>query len=222
MFYKAVEDQRYFSRHKRYSEIDWTTLDSVVEAFRVRFDQWYFEPVRDLRNDSGHNAFGAMVITCALIDAFSQFANGSDTSSAGTLINFIEQRFPPAYRAPLKTHVQHDEPGRQARALKKMSEVFWYGLRCGLLHQAHAMPYCGIAPESQPITEHVEVATEYVGAGPCPTFVFDPWRVFDDTVVVFDKYLSDLKNRNFKHDDLRTKFKKKFSDAFGKDISSLA
>jgi hypothetical protein len=221
MHYEAVHSERYFSREKRYSDIAWTSFPAVVDAFRVRFDEWYFEPVRDLRKCSGHHAFGAMVVTCALIDALSQFEGGSDTSKAGIFVNFLEHSFPAAYRAKLKTSIQHLEPGRPTQTLTKVSDVFWYGLRCGLLHQAHAMPYCGVVPGGPAIEEHTTVATKYTTGGDCPTIVFNPWQVFDDTTLVFAAYLADLNNPDAKHNDLRKKFKKKFSDAFGIDITGL-
>jgi hypothetical protein len=215
MFYKAVEHERYFSRHRRYSEGDWSTLAAAVDAFGVRIDEWYFEPIRDMRKSTGHHAFGAMIIVCTLVDALSQF-----DSKAGGFINYLEQRFPKEYRAKLNTPIRHVDPERQLD-LKKVSEVFYHGLRCGLLHQAHAMPYCGVVPGGPAIEVHEKGETEYAAGGDCPTVVFNPWQIFDDTVKVFETYLKNLKDPSTKYSDLRDRFKKKFTDSFGKDIRSL-
>ena len=43
MFYEPIQADRYFTRTKRYSDVDWTKLDSVVEAFAERIADWFDE-----------------------------------------------------------------------------------------------------------------------------------------------------------------------------------
>jgi hypothetical protein len=45
--------------------------------------------------------------------------------------------------------------------------------------------------------------------------------IFDDTARVFETYLKKLKDPSAKYNDLRDRFKKKFTGSFGKDIRSL-
>jgi len=182
MFYEPVRTDRYFTRTKLYSDVDWTKLDSVVDAFAERIGDWYLDPIRYLHKrrrthlppmvrrllqrmgwqDPGHFAFTVMALDCLLIDALSQFVYGEMMSRGGLFRQFIRDHLP-GFSGALSPRVKHygytfDTVSQLVvpappDTLNKLEAVIWNGFRCGILHQAHAPLYCSIDPGGKPIVQ---------------------------------------------------------------------
>ena len=78
---QSSQASRYFSKEVRYSQVDWSSLDQIVDAFRQRILDWYAEPAAELPKN-GHFAFAVMAFNCLLIDTLSQFVGGKHSSAA--------------------------------------------------------------------------------------------------------------------------------------------
>lgn len=88
---QTAQANRYFSKKTLYSQIDWSSLDDVVDAYRQRILDWYAEPAAELAKN-GHFAFALMALNCLLIDTLSQFVEGKDSSSKGEFKKFIQDK----------------------------------------------------------------------------------------------------------------------------------
>lgn len=219
MIYEAVQANRYFDKDRRYSEIDWTKLDQIVDAFQKRIQDWYLNPAKEL-SKNGHFAFSVMALNCLLIDTLSQFAFGKDSSEASTFKKFIRDKLP-EYSAPLATAIKHKD-GKKEETLGDIADVLYHGFRCGILHQAHITLYGLINPgAAEPVLQQSAGYTKYKDSGAdCPSVVINPLKLLEDVSQAFEAYVRDLKNRDPQHDLLRENFKGKFSKSFGVDISS--
>lgn len=222
MVYKidqATQANRYFSRSVKYSQIDWSNLDRVVDAFGQRIHDWYLDPARELATNI-HFAFSVMVINCLLIDALSQFVAGSDSSQAAEFKRFIRTRLSPTYSSQLPTPIKHDD-GKRQQTLRDIADVLYHGFRCGVLHQAHLSPYCGVVPNaSAPVHLEPSGMVKYASGADCPTVIIDPLALHRELVTGFEAYIAELKDRDAQHDALRVRFQKKFSSSFGVDVSA--
>jgi hypothetical protein len=54
----------------------------------------------------------------------------------------------------------------------------------------------------------------------CPVVVIYPEHLFGEVKLFFDDYVKRLKDKSPAHDSLRKKFKMKFSESFGVDLST--
>jgi hypothetical protein len=215
----AARANRFFSKTVLYSQIDWSNLDQVVDAFRQRIHDWYLDPAKELAKNI-HFAFSVMALNCLLIDALSQFVSGKQASEATEFKQFVRMRMPGTYSSPLPTTIQHDD-GKRKHVLSDVADVLYHGFRCGILHQAHMSPYCGIAPNARdPV--HIEASgmLKYKSSGAdCPAVIIDPLALLEDLLKSFEAYVGELKDRDPRHDALRAKFKNKFSSSFGVDVT---
>lgn len=224
MFYEvdqAAQANRAFSKTALYSQIDWTNLDQIVDAYRERIQDWYLDPAKELAKNV-HFAFAVMALNCLLIDTLSQFVAGIESSDNGKFKDFIRSRLPSIYSCRLSTTVHHYD-GKQA-TLGDVADVLYHGFRCGILHQAHIPPYGGVDPGAR----HAAHAgmyglVKYKSSGAdCPSIIVNPLILLADLDDAFESYVQELKDRDSKNDDLRAKFKKKFSSSFGVDVNTAA
>lgn len=221
MFYEVVQANRYFDRNRRYADIDWNSLDQIVDAFERRLLDWYFDPAKELAKNV-HFAFAVMALNCLLIDTLSQFAYGNASSSPAAFKQFIRDNLP-QYSGRLLKPIQHHD-GNRTCSLADVADVLYHGYRCGILHQAHISPYGLIDPgASQAVRQSPSGYVKYKSSGSdCAAVVVNPRALLEDLSGVFEGYLRDLKNPDPRHGPLRTKFKDKFSRSFGLDVRSAA
>ena len=222
MIYKVdqtAQASRYFSKEVRYSQIDWSRLDQIIDAFRQRILDWYAEPAAELAKN-GHFAFAVMALNCLLIDTLSQFASGKDSSAASEFKKFIRNRLPSVYSCQLRTSIQHDD-GKRQDTLADVADVLYHGYRCGILHQAHIPPYGGVDPGAAHAAQVIVPGlAKYNTTGlDCPTVILNPLLLLKDVRTSFEQYIGELKDRDTKHDQLRANFKSKFSSSFGIDVT---
>jgi hypothetical protein len=224
MFYEvdqAAQANRYFSKMVRYSQIDWSNLDQIVDAYGQRIKDWYLDPAKELATNV-HFAFSVMALNCLLIDTLSQFIAGIGSSCNVEFKEFIRKRLPSIYSCALRTTIQHDD-GRRA-LLQDVADVLYHGFRCGILHQAHIPPYGGVDPGAeQAARADVSGLVKYKSSGAdCPSVIVNPLKLLEGLNEAFEAYLQELKERDPKNDQLRENFKRKFSTSFGIDISTAA
>lgn len=219
----AAQANRYFSSAVRYSQIDWSDLDQIIDAFRQRIHDWYLDPATELAKNI-HFAFSVMALNCLLIDTLSQFVSGKNSSKIPEFTDFIRKRLPEVYSSRLQPSIRHYDGKHKERELADVADALYYGFRCGILHQAHVLPYGGVVPRaSEPV--HIEASglLRYKDSGlDCPVVIVDPLTLLDDLSKSFEVYLDELKDRDPKNDSLRARFKDKFSSSFGIDVSSAA
>ena len=226
MFYEAVQNERFFNRDQKYTDIDWRRLRMIVHAFQKRIDDWYLEPIRRLQQqpDGGHFAFTAMALNCLMIDTLSQYEYGLPESFGPKFKQFIVDYLKP-YSGTLKSPIQYQRYDNRKKTWSpkthnKVEDVLWAGFRCGILHEAHVAPYGGVRPAGQRLNQKASGHLKYASTkAACPSVIVNPWRLFNDIEKVFDLYLKRLKNPDASHEPLRSKFRTKFSDSFGVDIS---
>lgn len=245
-FYEPVVTERFFSRTRGYAAVDANRHDlgKMVDAFEERIRNWYVEPIEVLlesglgecrkrigrwvarRQDGGHYAFTVAAMACLLIDALSQFEAGLPEGTNASFKAFVRGNLP-SYGALLKPAIDGYRPPSKVQPLVDMADVLYHGFRCGILHQAHAPLYCGIVPgKSPPKVEYTRHATYAAGAthstvgADCPVVVLYPEHLLDEVMTFFSMYLKNLKDKAPIFDGLRDRFKFKFSDSFGIDITA--
>ena len=245
-FYEPVATERYFTRQRKYDEVerDRNDLGKMADAFEERIRNWYVEPIEVLletrmsdwrkrlcrwlvrRQDGGHYSFTIAAMTCLLIDALSQFEAGLAEGTNGSFKAFVKQHLP-SYGASLTPAIDGYRPPSKCQPLSNLADVLYHGFRCGILHQAHAPLYCGIVPGKSPprveYTRHAKYAAGAVNStvgSDCPVVVLYPEHLFDEVMAFFSSYLKNIKDKNPAYDAVRDKFKWKFSDSFGIDITA--
>jgi hypothetical protein len=216
---EAARANRYFSKEVRYSQIDWSSLQSIIRAYRQRIYDWYLDPARELAKNV-HFAFSVMALNCLLIDTLSQFVSGTDSSTAKAFKQFIRERLPDRYSSRLEIPIAHND-GKKA-TLVDIADVIYHGFRCGILHQAHITPYGGVDPGTdEAVRSGLFGLLRYKATGAeCPSVILNPLILLNDLQEAFDVYLEELNDRRGNNDRLRENFKAKFSGSFGVDITA--
>lgn len=219
MFYEVVQSNRYFDKDRLYSQIDWSKLSDVIDAFQKMICDWYLNPAKELAKN-GHFAFSVMAINCLLIDTLSQFVNGVNASRRDLFKQFIRDKLP-TYSLVLTNSIQHNDGTRNDVILNDVADVLYHGFRCGILHQAHITPYGLVDPGADsPVRQETAGYVKYKNSGSdCPSVVINPLKLLEDLTQVFEQYLRELKDPNPTYNPLRNKFKRKFSESFGVDVS---
>lgn len=217
---EAARANRYFSKEVRYSQIDWSSLQSIILAYRQRIYDWYLDPARELAKNV-HFAFSVMALNCLLIDTLSQFVSGTDSSTARAFKQFIHEKLPDRYSSRLETPITHDD-GKKKTTLMDIADVIYHGFRCGILHQAHITPYGGVDPGTDEAVRYgLFGLLRYKADGAeCPSVILNPLILLDDLQGAFDSYIDELNDRRGHNDRLRENFKAKFSGSFGVDITA--
>ncbi len=216
MFYRPEMENRFFRKGVKYKDIDWKNFKSVVENFKQRMEDWYLKPAATLNRQTWDNAFSVMAINCLLIDALSQFEAGKIKSSEDLFKSYVSIKMPDFGRA-LPVPINKKNGGQ----LVTFSDVLYVGFRCGIVHEAHIAIYGGIAGlGSQLCDVDTDICTKYSDGTDCPTVRMDPSTIFTELRKVFHTYIRDLTNKNPSNNQLRIKFKRKFKNSFGIDLSS--
>lgn len=234
LFYQPVQSERFFARGVRYDSIDWTNFTKIIAAFKQRIEDWYIRPADELRKVSWDYSFTLMAINCLLIDTLSQFYYGEDSSSRGTFKKYVRKHLPP-FRAELPTKIQirpdrrkrRKAPANKLKPQKKKyfrtyAEVLYHCFRCGILHEAH-ITACGVLAglDGKMVDTDPDVCTKYRNNSDCPTVRMDPTVILDEVKKMFDKYLATLVDPDPKFEVRRLKFKKKFTNSIGIDITKV-
>lgn len=216
VFYRPIQTDRYFSRSRLYTSIDWTKLADIVPVFMERITDWYVGPGSALAAD-WHNAFSVMAIDCLLIDTLAQFEKGKDESDRTTFIEFVKAKLP-QFAVALRPAIRR--PGKPD--ITTPAEALYFGFRCGILHEAHVPPYAGLRPEPGIVLVVPTGHTRYADGTDCPAVLVDPIRLFRELETIFERYVLNLLDPSPAYEPLRASFRKKFTSSFGIDITGAA
>jgi hypothetical protein len=212
MFHRPVNTpDRYFSRSILYVSIDWTKMDSIVQAFMERITDWYIGPGSTLAAD-WHNAFAVMAIDCLLIDTLAQFEKGEPESSGAMYVDYVKRKLPefaPNLPAPIRRPTRPD--------LVTGADVLYAGFRCGIVHEAHIPPFAAINPEPGIVRYVASGHARYADGTDCTAVFVDPIRLFRKLETIFEEYIHNLLDRA--QTTLRNMFKRKFTSNYGIDIT---
>ncbi len=233
--HRPVQANRLFRPDKTYAEIAWGEFPEVVSEFRNRLEAWYLQPAKVLAGTSDF-AFSVMALNCLFIDALSQYRYGAQQSPTEALKNctnkrlesshfkfedFIADRIPELatpVAPPIRTGRLKNN--NQPETLSTLSEVLYTGFRCGILHEAHVALYGALTgQETIASVESTGLCTYADTGADCPTIVVFPQKLLGTLVDVFSAYLGELVNPDAAFDALRARFKEKFEDSFGVQIS---
>jgi hypothetical protein len=221
MFYSVVKSGRWVAPHIEYDKVDWTSFDAIVDAFQARLEGWYVQPTDALEKASGHFAFPIMALNCVLIDTLAQFARGSGKAN---FVAFVSDRIP-EFRASMPSPIRHWDESVRAKNLQYVTlttfaDALYAGFRCGILHEAHVAAY-GMVRGGPLVQQFPSGYTEYEDGSSCPTVAINPWQLLARVKLVLDAYIKQLKDRDPANNDLRTRFKTKFTESFGVDIMGV-
>lgn len=211
--YLPNQRDRYFAVETRYSDIDWTDFRKVVDAFQRQLEYWYILPTLELTKES-HFGFTVAALACLLGDCLSQYEKGNLKSDRNTFIGYFRRHCPElanVFPIPITTSSKN--------SIKDGAEALYFGLRCGVFHEAHTMLYVGLIRQNTVVEYHTKGFASYTTGGDCPVVTFDPERLFDFVHARFNAYIIELTTALPTYDPLRANFKKKFERSFGVTIS---
>ncbi len=215
MFYKPENKNRFFGRGVRYTNIKWSDFGQVVQQFRSRIHEWYLKPGDELQNASWDYSFTLMAIDCLLIDTLSQYWSGNKKSSQALFKRYVAEKIPDL-AANLPTPINQPN-GAQ---LTTFADVLYVGFRCGILHEAHVSLFGGLAGLGGKLCDvDTDICTRYQDNSVCPTVRMDPTAIFSKLKSLFHEYMNELLDPHRSKNQLRSKFKKKFKQSFGIDLS---
>ena len=211
---------RLFHPTRRYDQIDWNSFPEVVGEFKKQVYAWYVTPARVLLRRSGHSSFASLSLTCTLIDTLSQFYYGHTRSTKTLFIRYCRRNIP-----ELKKRFAVEIPFKKNEKiafLRDGAAVLYYGIRCGVMHEAHPALYSAISGTGVILTYHETGLAEFTKNGrhfhPCPAVVFDPGPLLEKVVVILRDYLSSLVDTDPANEALRRRFKVKLADSYGKRV----
>jgi hypothetical protein len=236
LFYQPVKSERFFSQGRKYDSIDWGNFEQIVGAFRTRIEDWYIQPGTELRKASWDNSFALMAIDCLLIDTLSQFYYGKISSTRGTFKKYVRNLLP-EFRVKLPEKIQA-RPMRRAHRkgasskgklrpkkpefYETFADVLYHCFRCGILHEAHIVGCGGLAVlNGKMVDVDPDTCTLYRNGSACPTVRMDPTVIFDGVEALFHNYLAQLLDPDPEYNPRRKKFKRKFTDCIGIDITNV-
>lgn len=211
--YLPNQSARYFAVGTLYSDVDWSDFRKVIDAFRRQLEYWYVLPTLELKKEA-HFGFAIAASACLLGDCLSQYEAGSTQSSRSIFQGFFRRHFPDLatpFPTPITTA---DKP------IKDAAGALYFGLRCGVLHEAHPALYVGLVAQHTISEYHASGLASYAAGGDCPVVTFDPGRLFDGVHARLDAYTVELTTASPAYDTLRANFKTKFEQSFGVPIST--
>lgn len=215
--YKIV-GERWFNSNKKYSEIDFQNFREVVDNFEIKIKDWYIDQADlfvDGKETSKDAGFAISTFSCLLIDCLSQYEAGEFESCRSMYIDYLK-----AYWNDLG--VSFSIPINTTRGnINNVAEAIYSGLRCGILHEANVAIYVGLGEVSGSSIYRYEESgdIEYVRGVNCPFVLIDPNKLYKIVRTRFYEYIDELKDKDAKYNNLREKFKKKFDNSFGQNIS---
>jgi len=217
--YRPIRTERLFNPSRLYSTVNWASFPAVLVEFNKQLRAWYIAPAKVLMKKSGHYSFAALSITCTLVDTLSQYHSGKTQGTRGDFIRFCRKHIPSAKKR-FKTPIPIVK-GKKVEYLNDPAEVLYYGVRCGVIHEAHTKLYAAISgsDDRSVCKYHENGLAEYSRNGrdfkSCPTVVFDPGLLLDSVTRFLRSYLLALNDPNPVNDRLRERFKRKFFASFG-------
>jgi hypothetical protein len=215
-----LESGRVFNKDKKYSDIDWSNWQVVVDEFETRLKAWYLQPTEYLR-DKEHIGFPLIVLSCLLIDTLSQWEDGELKSRKKLFKEYVGSHVKNGSTNLPKRIVHYENGGNTQYNLENNADALYEGFRCGVMHEAHAKLYCMILAkgEDEIFYHEEEGLTLYEDGRDCVSVLIDPFELLDAVKEAFENYISRLRDdNNPDNQKLIANFKKKFRWSFGIDL----
>lgn len=216
--YRPTQDQRMFSFHQKYSDINWNDFHMVADAFREKLEYWYILPGMELKENQ-HFGFAIAALASLLIDCLSQYEDGITAGKPDNFKNYLRRHWPTlATQYPTSINTQRNGNPFQVR---DGADAIYHGLRCGVLHEAHVKLYVGLTRQAEIATYHRTGYATYLNGADCPVVTIDPVRLFNAVHQRFNAYIGELHNNNTAYDQTRNNFKTAFEAGYGVTISTI-
>ena len=215
--YHPVQANRFFAFDTKYKDVDWNDFRAVVDAFRRQIEYWYVLPGLELKKE-GHFGFAVAALASLLIDCLSQYEDGVESSTRTNFKGFLRRHWPDldtSYPVPINASFNNNN-----FQVTDGADAIYFGLRCGILHEAHVKLYTGLVSQGNIADYHASGLATYTNGGDCPVVTIDPSRLFDAVHSRFDAYMSELIDTNAAYDDSRQRFRTKFEASYGVPIST--
>ena len=122
---------KYYYKGYHFKDINWECWDSVIDCFRQRFIEWYFEFLKF--GDASYVAFCSL---CALVDVFTHYDGYGEWHEPKNYKEFL-RKLDPVFRTKLKLPItisRLDSDKWKQNILKDYADVFYSGVRCSLHH----------------------------------------------------------------------------------------
>lgn len=156
-----------------------------------------------------------------MIDCLSQYEKGSQEGESEIFKNYLRQHWKSQFDEKFPTPIKASKRSGKSLKIEDGADAIYYGIRCGILHEAHVKLYTGLLGQNNIIQFHRSGFTKYSSDGAdCPTVTVDPGKLFDAIHKRFEDYLKELTNTDRKFDSLRNNFKNKFEFSYGVTIST--
>jgi hypothetical protein len=207
--------------------VDWANWTDVIDEYECRIVVWYFDPVGEqVTNSKGQRdpAYPLMFTLCAFVDLMSQYQFDLDWHDQAQYRHFLRQRIPEFNRRlpnPI-AYTTYGGPrnGWRQQKLKDRAEVFYTGIRCGLLHHGDLASFCGMTalpPDAHGrrvlLKECQNAGQSIDGAHRYDLLVFDPYALKDRLLAIFRDYCNRLRANPASAESLV--FKKKILHDYG-------
>ncbi len=214
--YIPNQSKRHFTYDTLYSSIDWEDFAAVTKAFQDQLEYWYLYPGLALK-DIEHSGFAVVSIACQLVDCLSQYEEGAAQANKNHFIEFLRLHWP-ELAVPFPVTIRTGNTSG-APTVDDAAAAIYFGLRCGVIHEAHPILYTCINGQSDMTKYHLSGLASYQDGTDCPVVSVDPGKFFDAIAGRLTSYLGELRDPAKKYSDLRQNFKKKFEKSYGVTIS---
>lgn len=215
--YRVRLENRYIASDTLYANVDWSSLDQVIEAFDRRVMEWYIKPANAL-SEQRHD-FALMAMLCVLIDTLSQFESGELESSRRTFKNFTRRNIDGA-----RNKVDPPIPHNRIAKIEDFADALYHAFRCGILHEAHVEAYGLVRRDHESparIFRTEPDLTDWSSGNnpwtPMLSVLIDPEALRLKILDVYRAYIARVKNPA--EAILRRNFVTKFEASFGVEIT---
>jgi hypothetical protein len=203
------------------SNIDWTNIEEVIDAFERRIRSWYLDPADILIEQMPGKEFIITNIGCILADTISQFREGAEAHNAQVFKGFTEEHFPD-FDEPLSKTIPSHLVVASIHEVDTVSEAFYSGFRCGLAHSGTILAFGGHSVDTdgqlyevhfepdEPMRHCYDEETDEK----YPFVVINPIRLIEEIEEAFMEYLFRLRNAD-DDSELRHNFARKIQYDFG-------
>jgi hypothetical protein len=214
--FKPVQNARMFTHTKHYSDIDWTNINAVYDAFEEQITDWYLSPMHELEKDP-RAGFPRVGLGCFVIDTVSQYSLGKPRGTRDLFKELIQNEMG-ALNIPITPPIQTlDDKGRDLD-IAGTSEAIYVGFRCGILHKAHSEIWCCVDGSLGVVSVVPDITQDDQGKN-VNTVVVNPKEFGMAVDDMFKRYMAALRTgsgfNNVIATELPGKFKTSFAASYG-------
>ena len=226
--YRAKHNpEKFFGGGFRYSDLPGKPFEEVVKCFDLRVKSWFLDRVKRPARGAWFwrmlerfglrwpHGFQITATCCIVIDLLCQYKHDLLSSRREKYIAYLEELHP-NFKQSINPPINSiDFRNGQPKQISSLAEAFYFGFRCGVVHNASIINYGRISgPDKVP--EVIQLRQwgahgENREVGVCPEILLE---------CVTEKhncYIQDLLNKT--NSELRQNFASKFERDFGITLS---